>query len=50
MNDRNFEDRENTLEEILSLFYETLYLWIAVFVSPLLISYGDFLVHFALSS
>jgi hypothetical protein len=49
MNDRNFEDRENA-GEILSLFYETLYLLTAALVSPLLITYSDFLVGFGLSS
>jgi hypothetical protein len=48
--DRNFEDIERTLGEILSLFYKKLNLWTIVFVSPLLIIYSDFLVHFALSS
>jgi hypothetical protein len=47
MNDRNFEDRERSLEEILSLFFETLYLWTAAFVSPLSLSFSDFLVRFA---
>jgi len=43
MNDRSFENREGTLEEIKSLFFNTLYLWIAAFVSPLVFSYHDFL-------
>jgi hypothetical protein len=38
------------MEEIISLFFETLYLWTAVYVSPLSISFSDFLVCFALSS
>lgn len=38
------------LGEILSLFYETLYLWTEAYVSPLLISYSDVLVCFVLSS
>jgi hypothetical protein len=50
MNDRNFEDRERMLGEILSLFYETLYLWMMMYVSPLSINYSDFLIRFALSS
>jgi hypothetical protein len=45
-----FEDRERTMAEIISLFFETLYLWTAAFVSPLSISFSDFLVRFALSS
>jgi hypothetical protein len=35
MNDKSFENRERTLEEIKSLFFNILYLWIAAFVSPL---------------
>ena len=35
MNDRNFEDRGRSLGEIISLFFETLYLWTAAYVSPL---------------
>lgn len=46
----NFENKERTLVEILSSFYETLYLWTAAYVSPLSISYSHFLVLFALSS
>jgi hypothetical protein len=46
-NDRNFEDREKSLEDILSFFYETLFLWTAAFVSPLSLSFSDFLVYFA---
>jgi hypothetical protein len=33
MNDRCFEDRERTLEEIKSLFFNTLYLWTISFIS-----------------
>jgi len=44
MNDRSFENREGTLEEIKSLFFNTLYLRIAAFVYPLVFSYHDFLV------
>ena len=50
MNDRSYEDKEKTLGEILSLFYETLYLWIVAYVSPLSISVSDFLVCFAPAS
>jgi hypothetical protein len=49
-NDRSFEDRERTLEEIKSLFSKTLYFWTVVYVSPLTISYSDFLVLFASSN
>jgi hypothetical protein len=50
MNDIYFEDRERSLGEILSLFYETLYLWMAAYVSSLSISYSAFLIHFAHAS
>jgi hypothetical protein len=46
MNYRSFEDHERTLEEIKSLFFNTLYLWTTGFVSPLMISYHDFLIFF----
>lgn len=46
MNDKNFEDRERTLEEILSLFFETLYLWTPSFVFSLSLSYSDFSCSF----
>jgi hypothetical protein len=39
-----------TLGEILPLFYETLYLWTAAFVSPSSIIFSDFLVCFAPAS
>jgi hypothetical protein len=35
MNDINFEDLYGTLEEIKSLFFNTLYLWTATYVPPL---------------
>jgi hypothetical protein len=37
-NNRSFEDCARTLEEIKSLFFNTLYLWTISFVSPLVIS------------
>jgi len=43
-NIRSFEDRERILEEINSLFLKILYLWAVAYVSPLTISYSDFLV------
>jgi hypothetical protein len=46
MNNKCFEDHERTLEELKS-FFNTLYLLIAAFVSPLVISYLEFLVFFA---
>jgi hypothetical protein len=48
MNDKSFEDRERTLEEIKkSLFFNTLYIWTTTFVSHSMIIYHDFLFHFA---
>jgi hypothetical protein len=38
MNYKSFEERERTLEEIKSLFFNTLYLRTTAFVSPLVIS------------
>jgi hypothetical protein len=46
-NDRNFENRKKSLEDILSFFYEILFLWTAAFVFPLSLSFSDFLVYFA---
>jgi hypothetical protein len=43
----NREDRERIVDEIKSLFFNTLYLWTTDFVSPLVISYHDFIVLFA---
>jgi hypothetical protein len=48
MNDRNFENHERTLEEIKSLFFKILYFWTIAYVSPLTISYNDFLVFLLL--
>jgi hypothetical protein len=48
LNDKSFEDREKTMEEITSLFFKTLYLWTSAYVSSLSIIYSDFLVLFAL--
>jgi hypothetical protein len=50
MNDRSFEEREKTLEDIKSLFLNTLYLWTATFISHLVISYHNFLTLFAHAS
>jgi hypothetical protein len=43
-NDRIFEDRKSMLGEILSLSFKTLYLLTEAYVSPLSISYSDFLL------
>jgi hypothetical protein len=49
-NNRSFEDLERTLEEILSLFYHSLYCWTSAYVHPLFISFSDFLTRFSISS
>jgi hypothetical protein len=49
-NNRCFEDLERSLEDILASFFHTLYFWTVAFVSHLSLSFGDFLVHFSLSS
>jgi hypothetical protein len=46
MNDISFKDRDRTLEEIKSLFFNALYLLTIAFVSYLVISYYDFLILF----
>jgi hypothetical protein len=48
INDRSFEDRERTLEELKSFFFNTLYHWTTSFVFPLVLSFNDFLVLFSL--
>jgi hypothetical protein len=49
-NNRDFEDLERSLEDILSSCFHTLYFWIVAYVPPFSISYDDFLVHFSFSS
>lgn len=49
-NDRNFEDRERSMGDIISVLFETLYLWTAAYLFLLSISFNDFLFRFALSS
>jgi hypothetical protein len=50
INNRSFEDLEQSFEDILASFFHTLYLEIATFVSHLMISYDNFFVGFFLSS
>jgi hypothetical protein len=50
ISNKSFEDLERSLEDIISSFFHTLYLWTTAFVSLLTISYDDFLVYFSLSS
>jgi hypothetical protein len=50
MNNRSFENLERSLEEILSSFYYTLYLWTTAYEYPLSFSFDIFLDHFSLST
>jgi hypothetical protein len=50
INDRSFEHRERTLEELKSFFFNTLYLWTVAFVSALVLSYRDFFFFFVFST
>jgi len=49
-NDRQFEDKERTIEELISFFFYSLYSWTAAFLAPLVISFNDFQVLFSSSS
>jgi len=49
-NDRQFEDKERTIEEFISFFFHSLYSWSAAFLAPLVFSFNDFLVLFSSSS
>jgi hypothetical protein len=48
MNDKSFEDCEGTLEEIKSLFFNTLYLLTPAVIFPVVISFHDFLLFLLL--
>lgn len=50
MNDRSFKDRERILEEIISLFFNILYLWTTAYISSLVISYYNLPVIFVPTS
>jgi hypothetical protein len=49
-NDRQFEDKERTIEELISFLFYSLYSWTNAFLAPLVISFNDFLVLFSSSS
>jgi len=49
-NIRCFEDLENSMEDIVASFFLMLYLWTEVFLSPVSISFSDFLVRFSFPS
>jgi hypothetical protein len=48
-NNRCFKDLESFMEEILASLLYSLYLWIVAYLSPLSLSYLDFLSHFSFS-
>jgi len=45
-NIRCFEDLENSMEDIVASFFLMLYLWTEAFLSPVSISFSDFLFVF----
>jgi hypothetical protein len=49
-NDISFENRERTLSELKSLLFSTLYIWIAAFLAPFVLSFHDFFVLFSPSN
>jgi hypothetical protein len=49
-NDRQFEDKERTIEELISFFLHSLHSWTAAYLASLVISYNEFLVLFSSSS
>jgi hypothetical protein len=49
-NDRQFEDKERIIEELISFFFLSLYSWTAAFLAPIVINYHDLLVLFSSSS
>jgi len=49
-NDRQFEEKERTIEELIYFFFYSLCSWTAVFLAPLVSSFNDFLVLFSSSS
>jgi hypothetical protein len=48
--DRQFEDKEITIDDLISFFFHSLYSWSAAFLTPLTFSFNDFLVLFSTSS
>jgi hypothetical protein len=48
-NDRCFEDKSRSLEELLHLFFRTLFTWTAGWLAPRVTSFSDFLSFFSLS-
>jgi hypothetical protein len=48
-NNRQFDDKKRTIEELISFFFYSLYSRTAAFLAPLVISFNDFLVLFSSS-
>lgn len=46
-NDRIFEDKEMTFEELRTFFFYSLYTWSVGFLTPLVISFHDFIILFS---
>jgi hypothetical protein len=49
-NDRQFEDKERTIDDLISFFFHSLYSWSAAFLALLTFSFNDFFVLFSTSS
>jgi hypothetical protein len=49
-NDRHFEDKEMTIEELCTFILFCLFSWTAAFLASLVISYNDFIFLFSSSS
>jgi hypothetical protein len=45
-NDRHFEDKERTIEELIFFFFHSLFSWTTAFLASLVISFNDFFVFF----
>jgi hypothetical protein len=46
-NDKHFENKERTIEELITFFFFSLFSWTAMFLAPLVISFNDFFVLFS---
>lgn len=49
-NNRQLEDLESLVEDILASLLHSFYIWTAAYLAPLPISYADFLVRVSFSS
>jgi hypothetical protein len=46
-NDRQFDDKEKTIEELITFFFFSLHSWTVAFLTLLVISFNDFLILFS---